>query len=186
MKLVAACAFGLETPVKWELQQLGYEPRVISPGRVQFDGDWKDICRTNIWLRVADRVLIEIASFDAPDFDALFETIKAMDWKQWLPNDAKFPVTARTRNSKLTSLPAIQRSSKKAIVESLQKSYSTTLLPETGGEYRIDVVLLDDKATLNLDTSGASLHKRGYRRSFGEAPITVSYTHLTLPTTPYV
>ena len=171
LKLVAACAFGLESPVKWELKVLGYEPKVISPGRVQFEGDWSDVCKANLWLRIADRVLIEVARFDAPDFDALFETIKAMEWQQWLPRDAKFPVTARTRNSQLTSLPAIQRSSKKAIVESLQKAYDTAVLPETGGEFRIDVVLLDDEATLNLDTSGASLHKRGYRTSFGEAPI---------------
>ena len=150
---------------------MGYEPKVISPGRVQFEGDWSDVCKANLWLRVADRVLIEVARFNAPDFDALFETIKAMDWQQWLPRDAKFPVTARTRNSQLTSLPAIQRSSKKAIVESLQKAYETELLPESGGDFRIDVVLLDDEASLNLDTSGASLHKRGYRTQFGEAPI---------------
>ena len=135
MKLVAACAFGLESPVKWELKGLGYDPKVISPGRVQFEGDWADVCKTNLWLRVADRVLIEIARFDSPDFDALFETIKATDWQQWMPQDAKFPVTARTRNSKLTSLPAIQRSSKKAIVESLQRAYGTEKFPETGGEY---------------------------------------------------
>ena len=171
LKLVAACAFGLESPVKWELQSLGYEPKVISPGRVQFEGVWSDVCKSNLWLRVADRVLIEIARFDAPDFDALFETIKSAEWQKWLPRDAKFPVTARTRNSQLTSLPAIQRSAKKAIVESLQKAYNTVVLPESGGEYRIDVVLHDDVATLNLDTSGASLHKRGYRTTFGEAPI---------------
>ena len=171
LKLVAACAFGLEGPVKWELKEIGYEPQVISPGRIRFEGDWPDVIKSNLWLRVADRVLIEIAQFQCPDFDALFDTVKAMDWQQWLPRDAKFPVTARTRNSQLTSVPAIQRSTKKAIVESLQSAYTAVELPESGAEFRIDIALLDDHANITLDTSGASLHKRGYRTVFGEAPI---------------
>lgn len=170
MKLVAACAFGLEGPVKWELRKLGFDPVGAGPGRIKFDGEWSDIAYTNLWLRTADRVLVEVAEFDAPDFDALFETLKAMSWQDWLPQDAKFPVTARSRLSQLTSLPAIQRASKKAIVESMLTAYDGTL-PETGPEFRIDISILNDKAAVTVDTTGPSLHKRGYRRSYGEAPL---------------
>lgn len=171
MKLVAACAFGLESPVKWELKDLGFESKVISPGRISFEGDFDDVCKTNLWLRTADRVLIEVLQFPAPDFDALFETVKDFDWSKWLPANARFPVTGRSRLSQLTSVPAVQRSVKKAIVESLQRYHGTNTLPEDGPEYRIDVAILNDVATLTLDTTGASLHKRGYRTSYGEAPI---------------
>ena len=171
MKLTAACAFGLEKPLKWELAKLGFTPKVSSPGRVSFEGDWDDVCKANLWLRIADRVLIEIQSFESPDFEALFETVKAFDWKQWLPADARFPVNGRSRLSQLTSVPAIQRAVKKAIVESMQAGHQTMSLPETGAEFRIEVALLNDVATITLDTTGASLHKRGYRKEFGEAPI---------------
>ena len=123
MKLIAACAFGLEKPLKWELEKLGFAPKVDSPGRVAFEGEFDDVYKANLWLRVADRVLIKILSFDAADFDSLFETVKSYNWKQWLPRDANFPVTGRSRHSQLTSVPAIQRSVKKAIVDSLQASY---------------------------------------------------------------
>ena len=171
MILVAACAFGLESPVKWELKALGYDSRVVSPGRVQFEGDWDDVAKTNLWLRTADRVLIEALKFSAPDFDALFETIKKFEWRDWLPVDAMFPVTGRSRLSQLTSVPAIQRSTKKAIVESLMRGHDVTELPESGPEYRVEVAILKDEAAITIDTTGPSLHKRGYRTSFGEAPI---------------
>ena len=171
MKLVAACAFGLEASVKWELTQLGYAAIGAGAGRVHFEGDWQDVARANLWLRTADRILIEVVRFESPDFEALFETIKALDWKAWMPRDARFPVTARTRHSQLTSLPAIQRSAKKAIVESMMAAHATTTLPEDGPEFRIDVALLNDEAAITIDTTGASLHKRGYRRSYGMAPI---------------
>ncbi len=171
MKLVAACAFGLETPVRWELEKLGYQARPSQPGRVEFEGDWIDIVQTNLWLRVADRVLIEVAKFDAPDFDALFETLKSIHWKDWLPHRARFPVNARSRKSQLTSIPAVQRSSKKAIVEALQHGYDRVEIPEDGPAFPIEVALLDDVARITIDTTGASLHKRGYRKSFGEAPL---------------
>ncbi len=171
MKLIAACAFGLERPVVWELERMGCVPSVAAPGRVEFEGDWNTVCQANLWLRVADRVLIEIARFPAADFEALFETTRNIDWRAWLPANAAFPVTARTRGSKLTSLPAIQRSCKKAIVESLLAGHQTSSLPEDGPLYRIEAALLDDTAVLTIDTTGASLHKRGYRSAFVEAPI---------------
>jgi len=171
LTLVAACAFGLEALVKRELIALGYVPRVSQPGRVSFEGDWEAVCRTNLWLRTADRVLIEVQRFPAPDFDALFETIKAFDYSQFIPADAKFPVVGKTRLSKLTSLPAVQRSTKKALVESLQHFHKTETLEESGELYKVEVALLNDEATITIDTTGDSLHKRGYRKLMGPAPI---------------
>jgi 23S rRNA (guanine2445-N2)-methyltransferase / 23S rRNA (guanine2069-N7)-methyltransferase len=171
LRLIAACAFGLEALVKRELVGLGYQPHVAQPGRVAFEGDWKDVCRANIHLRVADRVLIEVHSFDAPDFDALFETIKGYDYSRFIPADAQFPVTGKTRLSQLTSLPAVQRSTKKAVVESMKHFHGTEELPETGETYKIEVALLKDVATITIDTTGSSLHKRGYRTLVGPAPI---------------
>ena len=171
MNLTAACAFGLEALVKRELIALGYQPKVSQPGRIDFQGDWSAVCRANIWLRTADRVLIQIQQFDSPDFDALFDTIKDFDWSQYIPADAAFPVVGKSRLSELTSVPAIQRTVKKALVESLQKHHNVTELPETGATYKVEIAMLKDVATLTLDTTGPSLHKRGYRRLVAEAPI---------------
>jgi 23S rRNA (guanine2445-N2)-methyltransferase / 23S rRNA (guanine2069-N7)-methyltransferase len=171
LTLVAACAFGLEALVKRELIALGYVPRVSQPGRVSFEGDWEAVCRANLWLRTADRVLVEVQRFPAPDFESLFETIKAFDYSQFIPVDAKFPVVGKTRLSKLTSLPAVQRSTKKALVESLLHFHKTTALEETGELYKVEVALLNDEATITIDTTGDSLHKRGYRKLMGPAPI---------------
>ena len=171
MKLIASCAFALETPLKWELEQLGYQPHVIQPGQVMFEGDWLDICRANLWLRIADRVQIQVAEFAAPDFDALFDSIRELDWSEWIPRDGQFPVHARSRQSQLTSVPAIQRSTKRAIVESLYRHHQTETLPETGPEYRVETILLNDQARILIDTTGPSLHKRGYRKWVGAAPI---------------
>ncbi|MFT7629164.1 MAG: 23S rRNA (guanine2445-N2)-methyltransferase / 23S rRNA (guanine2069-N7)-methyltransferase [Mariniblastus sp.] len=171
LKLTAACAFGLEAIVKRELIALGYEPKVTSPGRISFEGDWVAVCRTNYWLRTADRVLIEVQSFDSPDFDALFDTVKDYDWSQFLPADAEFPVVGKSRHSQLTSVPAVQRTVKKALVESLKKHHGVAELPETGELYKVEIALLNDLATLTIDTTGASLHKRGYRKLVGDAPI---------------
>lgn len=171
LKLTAACAFGLEAIVKRELIALGYSPSISQPGRVDFAGDWSAICRSNLWLRTADRVLIEVQKFDAPDFDALFETVKDFDWSQFIPADAAFPVIGRSRLSQLTSVPAVQRSVKRAIVESLLHYHDVNSLPESGAEYKVEVALLNDVATLTIDTTGPSLHKRGYRKLVAEAPL---------------
>ena len=171
MTLVAACAFGLEAVVKRELIALGYDAKVAQPGRVEFEGGWADVCRSNLWLRTADRVLIKVLEFPAADFDALFETVKEHDWSELIAVDAAFPVTGRSRLSQLSSVPAVQRTVKKAIVESLKREHSTTELPETGVTFKIDVALLNDVAQLTLDTTGDSLHKRGYRKLTGRAPI---------------
>ena len=171
LTLIAACAFGLEAIVKRELIALGYEAKVSQPGRVEFKGGWGDVCKTNLWLRTADRVLVKILEFDSEDFDALFDTVRDHNWAELIAADAEFPVTGRSRLSTLTSVPAIQRTVKKGIVESLQRGHATKELPETGALYKIDVALLKDVATLTLDTTGDSLHKRGYRKLTGRAPI---------------
>ena len=171
MKLIAACAFGLEAIVKRELIALGYEARVLTPGRIGFEGDWSAVCETNIWLRTADRVLIEVQRFNAPDFDALFDSVKAFDWSQYIPRDGQFPVIGRSRLSQLTSVPAVQRTVKKALVESLRAFHKTELLEETAAVYKVEVALLKDEAVLTLDTTGPSLHKRGYRKLTAPAPL---------------
>ncbi len=171
MKLTAACAFGLEALVKRELIALGYQPKVSQPGRIDFEGDWSAVCRSNIWLRTADRVLIQVQQFESPDFDALFDTIKEFDWSDLIPPGAAFPVVGKSRLSQLTSVPAIQRTVKKALVESLQKHHGVVELPETGPTYKVEIAILKDVATLTIDTTGPSLHKRGYRRLVAEAPI---------------
>ncbi len=168
---IATTAFGLEAIVKRELASLGYEARIGDPGRIQFRGDLSAICRTNLWLRTADRVLVQVATFPAADFDALFETTKALPWDRWVPQDGQFPVIGRSHKSQLSSVPACQRATKKAIVESLRAAYSNETLPETGTTYKVEVALLNDQATLTIDTTGPSLHKRGYRLQASEAPL---------------
>lgn len=171
MKLTAACAFGLEAIVKRELISLGFDPRVEQPGRISFDGDWHAVAKANVWLRTADRILIEVQKFQAADFDTLYDTVKAFDWSELLPSHAHFPVTGRSRLSQLTSVPAVQRSVKRAVVESLKHYHGVDVLPEDGPTYKIDVALLKDEATLTIDTTGPSLHKRGYRKLTGTAPL---------------
>lgn len=169
--LVATTAFGLEAIVKRELAALGYEARIGDPGRIHFSGDTSAICRANTWLRTADRVLVQVARFQAADFDALFETTKSLPWESWIPVDAQFPVIGRSIKSQLSSVPACQRTVKKAIVESLLAGHRVETLPETGPTYKVEVALLNDQATLTIDTTGPSLHKRGYRLQAADAPL---------------
>jgi 23S rRNA (guanine2445-N2)-methyltransferase / 23S rRNA (guanine2069-N7)-methyltransferase len=168
--LIVACAFGLEAVVRREIEQLDLRATVRQPGRLAVLGDWDSVARLNLWLRTADRVLIEAGRFPAADFEQLFETTKAIDWSKWLPQDAQFPVNGKSRNSQLTSVPAVQRAVKRAIVDSLTASYQADL-PETGALYRLEIALLNDEATLTIDTTGSSLHKRGYRQLVAAAPL---------------
>jgi len=169
--LVAAAAFGLEAVVKRELSGLGYAGRVVAPGKIRFQGDPAAVCRANLWLRAADRILLEAACFPADNFDALFETTKAIDWSRWLPPDAAIHVVGRSLKSQLSSVPACQRTVKKAIVESLLHGHQIETLPETGPLFRVEVAILKDEATLTIDTTGPSLHKRGYRLESAPAPL---------------
>lgn len=171
LELIATTAFGLEAVVKRELADLGYEGKIIAPGRIRFAGDATAICRTNLWLRTADRVLLQMAGFPARDFDALFETTKGLDWNAWIAADGAFPVIGRSLKSQLSSVPACQRAVKKAVAESLKLAHQTDSLPETGAQYKIEVAILKDQVTLTIDTTGPSLHKRGYRQQAAKAPL---------------
>jgi len=171
LDIIAATAFGLEAVVVRELDWLGYEAKSLSTGRVHFRGDAMAVARANLWLRAADRVLIRVGHFQARDFEALYETVKALPWEEWIAADAAFPVNGRSVKSQLSSVPACQRCVKKAIVERLRSAYHTQLLPETGGRVVIEISLLNDMATLTIDTTGDGLHKRGYRQVGSEAAL---------------
>jgi 23S rRNA (guanine2445-N2)-methyltransferase / 23S rRNA (guanine2069-N7)-methyltransferase len=171
MDLIATTAFGLEAVTRRELAALGYSGQGIAPGWIRFAGELSALCRTNLWLRTADRVLVQVATFPAEDFEALFETTKALPWHEWLPRDATFPVSGRSIKSQLSSVPACQRAVKKAIVESLLRSHRTTELPETGPTYKIEVAILKNQVTLTLDTTGPGLHKRSYRPPQARMPL---------------
>jgi len=171
LDLIATTAFGLEAVVRRELKSLGYDGTIIGPGRILFSADAAAICRTNLWLRAADRVLVRVASFPAEDFEALFETTKSLAWDEWIGADAAFPVIGRSLRSQLASVPACQRAVKKAVVESLLAAHGVSTLPETGPTYKIEIGLLDNVATLTIDTTGPSLHKRGYRQFAAAAPL---------------
>ncbi len=170
-KLVATAAMGLEAIVAQEVQSLGYETTVDN-GKVYFEGDETAIARTNLWLRVADRVKIVVGQFPATSFEQLFESVKALPWEKYLPVDAAFPVSGKSVKSKLFSVPDCQAITKKAIVERMKQHYKRLgFLDESGATYKIEVSILKDVATLTIDTSGAGLHKRGYRQAQGEAPL---------------
>ena len=169
--LVATAAFGLEAVVARELKALGYEAKPTQPGKIEFAGDASAIARSNLWLRSAERVVIRLASFEAGDFDQVFEGAKAIDWADIIPPDAAIHVRGRSHKSQLSSVPACQRTVKKAIVDSLLRAHGVGELPETGDVYGVEVALLKDQATLTLDTTGQGLHKRGYRPVVGAAPI---------------
>jgi putative N6-adenine-specific DNA methylase len=168
--LAATATFGLEAVVGHEIRALGYEPKV-SQGRVTFEGDAAAICRSNLWLRSADRVQWVLGEFWANTFDELFDAVAAMPWAEWLPKDATFPVTGKSVKSKLHSVPACQSIVKKAVVKALGQAYKLTQLPETGPNYPIQFHLLQDRCQIVLDTSGYGLHKRGYRPQAGSAPM---------------
>jgi len=170
-QLVATAAMGLEAIVAQEVKALGYETTVEN-GKVYFQGDETAIARTNLWLRVADRVKIVVGQFPAKSFEQLFESVKALPWEKYLPVDAAFPVSGKSVKSKLFSVPDCQAITKKAIVERMKQHYKRLgFLDESGATYKIEVSILKDVATLTIDTSGAGLHKRGYRQVQGEAPL---------------
>lgn len=171
LELIATAAFGLEAVVAREVRDLGFAEVQVENGRVSFSGGPGAIVRANLWLRAADRVLVKVGSFPAPTFDALFEGVLALPWSEWLSPEAAFPVSGRSVRSTLHSVPAVQAIVKKAVVEHLRRASRRRVLPETGPTYPVTVSLLKDEATLTLDTTGLGLHKRGYRRLAGPAPL---------------
>lgn len=171
VELIATATFGLEAVVAREVQLLGYEDASVANGRVAFKAGPEAICRANLWLRSADRVLIRMGEFSALSFDELFERTKALPWADWIPENANFPVEGKSIKSKLFSVPDCQAIVKKAVVESLKTRYHRQWFEETGPRFTIEVALLKDIATLTIDTSGPGLHKRGYRKLSSTAPL---------------
>jgi len=171
IELIATSTMGLESVVARELQNLGFEPKNIEVGRTLFTGSERDICRANIHLRCAGHVLIRVGEFPCEDFGQLFDQTVELPWERWLPKNACFPVDGRSVRSTLTSVPAVQSVVKKAIVTRLQTAWNTESLPEDGPKYPIEISLLKDRATLTIDSTGEGLHRRGYRKLVGAAPL---------------
>ena len=186
IELVAPCHFGLEAVLKKEILNLGYEIVRVEDGRVTFAGDEDAICRANIFLRTAERILLKVGQLHAVTFDELFEGIKALPWENYIPSDGKFWVAkASSVKSKLFSPSDIQSIVKKAIVERLKGVYSLQWFPETGAEYPIRISFMKDEAVVCLDTTGLSLHKRGYRIMVSKAPIKETLAAALLMLTPW-
>ena len=185
-ELFAPCHFGLEAVLKREIIDLGYEVTEVVDGRVSFEGDEEAIARCNVFLRTTERVMLKVGSFKAVTFDELFEKTKALPWENFIPKDGKFWVKkVSSIKSKLFSPSDIQRIVKKAIVDRLSGKYNILRFPEDGSEYPIRITILKDEVTVGLDTSGESLHKRGYRRLTVKAPITETLAAALISLTPW-
>lgn len=185
-ELIAPCHFGLEAVLKKEIYDLGYEITKVEDGKVTFAGDEEAICRANLFLRTAERVLLKVGEFQAETFDALFEGTKALPWEAYIPEDGKFWVAKATSiKSKLFSPSDIQSIMKKAIVERMKQQYHRSWFSEEGSAYPLRVTIMKDVVTIGLDTSGNSLHKRGYRLSTGKAPITETLAAALILLTPW-
>ena len=185
-ELYAPCHFGMEAVLKREIIDIGYEISKVEDGRVYFFGDNEAIVRANLWLRTTERVLINVGSFKADTYDELFEKTKAVDWSEYLTKDAKFWVSkASSVKSKLFSPSDIQSIVKKAIVEKMKSIYNISWFQEDGAEYPLRVSIYKDVVTLGLDTTGVSLHKRGYRTKVAKAPITETLAAALIMLTPW-
>ncbi len=171
LTLCAPCLFGLEGLAADELRYLGMENVRSETGRVLFEGDERALVKANLWLRTAERVYVLLGEFPAPTFDALFEGTKALPWEQLIDYYAAFPVKGSSLDSALKSIPDCQRIVKKAVAERLGQKYREARLPETGSVCQIRFALMKDQASLYLDASGPSLHKRGWRAESTEAPL---------------
>lgn len=186
MEFTAPCHFGLEAVLKKEITDLGYEISQVEDGRVSFYGDAAAVCRANMFLRTAQRVLWKVAEFEAVTFDELFERTKAVPWEDYLPENAKFWVAkANSVKSALFSPSDIQSIIKKAIVERLKQTYRKEWFAEDGNAYPLRVFLMKDRVTIALDTTGDSLHKRGYRQLTSKAPITETLAAALILLTPW-
>ncbi|MBE5891132.1 MAG: class I SAM-dependent RNA methyltransferase [Lachnospiraceae bacterium] len=185
-QLIVPCHFGMEAVTKREIFDLGYEITKVEDGRITFEGDGEAICRANVFLRTAERVLLQVGRFHAETFDDLFEGIKALPWEEYVPEDGKFWVTkASSIKSKLFSPSDIQSIAKKAMVERMKSHYHLNWFPEDGAPYPVRIFLMKDEVTVALDTSGDSLHKRGYRTLSSKAPITETLAAALIMLTPW-
>ena len=185
-ELIAPCHFRLEAVLKKEILDLGYEISLVEDGRVTFIGDDEAICRANVFLRTAERVLLKAGSFKAETFEELFQGTRNIPWEDFIPEDGKFWVAkASSIKSKLFSPSDIQSIMKKAMVERLKNRYGVTWFPENGASYPLRVFLYKDMVTVGIDTSGESLHKRGYRTLTSKAPITETLAAALILLTPW-
>ncbi|WP_251208850.1 THUMP domain-containing class I SAM-dependent RNA methyltransferase [Acetatifactor aquisgranensis] len=185
-ELIVPCHFGMEAVLKREIDDLGYDISEVVDGRVTFSGDEEALCRANIFLRTAERVLIKVGSFHAETFEELFEGTKALPWEDYIPEDGRFWVAkAASIKSKLFSPSDIQSVMKKAMVERLKGIYHVNWFQEDGAEFPIRVFLMKDQVTVGLDTTGVSLHKRGYRKLVAQAPIAENLAAAMIMLTPW-
>ncbi len=185
-ELIVPCHFGMEAVLKKEIIDLGYDVSEVTDGRVTFLGDEEAVARANVFLRTAERVLIKVGSFQAMDYEELFQGTKAIPWEEYVPSDGKCWVTkAASVKSKLFSPSDIQRVMKKAIADRLLDVYRVNWLPETGESFPLRVFLLKDQVTVGLDTTGESLHKRGYRKLTAKAPIAENLAAALIMLTPW-
>ena len=186
IELIAPCHFGLEAVLKREILDLGYEISSVEDGKVTFLGDMEAVCYANVFLRSAERILIKVGSFRAVTFDELFEGTKALPWEEFIPENGKFWVAKATSiKSKLFSPSDIQSIMKKAMVERLKEKYGTSWFEESGASFPLRVTLMKDIVTVGLDTTGISLHKRGYRVMTAKAPITETLASALIMLTPW-
>ena len=186
-ELIAPCHFGLEAVLKKEIIDLGYDVLLVEDGRVTFLGDEEAVCRANIGLRTAERILVKVGTFHAETFDELFENTKALPWEEYIPADGRFWVAkAASVKSKLFSPSDIQSIMKKAMVERLKNIYHINWFKEDGANYPVRVFLMKDEVTVGLDTTGDSLHKRGYRKFTAKAPIAENLAAAMIMLTPWI
>ncbi|MBR6156864.1 MAG: class I SAM-dependent RNA methyltransferase, partial [Lachnospiraceae bacterium] len=185
-ELIAPCHFGLEAVLKREIIDLGYDVTEVEDGRVTFAGDAEAVCRVNVYSRTAERILIKLGSFHAETFEELFQGTKALPLEQWIPKNGRFWVAkAASVKSALFSPSDIQSIMKKAMVERLKGIYGIEWFPEDGADYPFRVFLKNDEVTVGLDTTGESLHKRGYRKLTAKAPIAENLAAALLMLTPW-
>ncbi len=185
-ELIAPCHFGLEAVLKREIVDLGYDVTKVEDGRLTFEGDEEGICRANIFLRSAERILIKVGSFRAETYEELFQGTKALAWEEFIPANGKFWVTkAASVKSKLFSPSDIQSVMKKAMVERMKETYKTSWFSEDGESFPVRVFLMKDEVTVALDTTGESLHKRGYRKLTAKAPIAENLAAALIMLTPW-
>ena len=186
MELIVPCHFGMEAVLKNEIIDLGSDVTEVADGRITFLGDEEALCRANIFLRTAERVLIKIGRFHAETFEELFQGTKALPWEEYIPKDGKFWVAkAASVKSKLFSPSDIQSIMKKAMVERMKQVHHISVFPETGDSFPIRVFLMKDEVTVALDTTGESLHKRGYRKLTAKAPIAENLAAALIMLTPW-
>ena len=185
-ELIAPCHFGLEALLKREINDLGYDITEVADGRVTFLGDEEALCRANIFLRTAERILIKIGSFHAETFEELFQGTKALPWEEYIPADGRFWVAkAASVKSQLFSPSDIQSIMKKAMVECLKEVYHVEWFPEDGDSFPVRAFLMKDEVMVGLDTTGDSLHKRGYRKLTAKAPIAENLAAALIMLTPW-